>query len=142
MVFTATAPELQIVAALFEAGDPSRTGIITADNAVPLLSTAHLPGDVLGQIWAIADSDNNGFLTRKSASIVVRLIGWVQKGEPVSEDLLNRGACVRRHRLFICERLGPVQWDHYRPSTDSSWLSLLALNHPVQHLSPRLLCPL
>lgn len=92
MPFNPTGPELQLVNALFTAGDPQKLGIINGENAVGILGRANLPANVLGEIWAIADSDNNGFLTRKGAAIVIRLVGWAQKGEPVTEDLLNKGA--------------------------------------------------
>ncbi|KAG8901328.1 hypothetical protein FRB99_005389 [Tulasnella sp. 403] len=90
MSFVPTEAEQQLVNALFSAGDPQKLGIISGDNAVKILAGAKLPANVLGEVWAIADSENNGFLTRKGAATLVRLIGWAQKGESVNEDLLNR----------------------------------------------------
>lgn len=90
MPFAPTPPEQQLVTALFNIGDPQKLGIINGDSAVKLLSGAKVSPDVLGEIWAIADSDNNGFLTKKGAAVLVRLLGWAQKGEAVSEDLLNK----------------------------------------------------
>ncbi|KAG8901828.1 hypothetical protein FRC00_004226 [Tulasnella sp. 408] len=90
MPFAPTPPEQQLVTALFNIGDPQKLGIINGDSAVKLLSGAKVPPQVLGEIWAIADSDNNGFLTKKGAAVLIRLLGWAQKGETVSEDLLNK----------------------------------------------------
>ncbi|KAG9050477.1 hypothetical protein FS837_005282 [Tulasnella sp. UAMH 9824] len=90
MPFAPTPPEQQLVTALFNIGDPQKLGIINGDSAVKLLSGAKVPPLVLGEIWAIADSDNNGFLTKKGAAVLIRLLGWAQKGEAVSEDLLNK----------------------------------------------------
>ncbi|KAG8920578.1 hypothetical protein FRC01_000688 [Tulasnella sp. 417] len=90
MPFAPTPPEQQLVTALFTVGDPQKLGIINGESAVKLLSGAKVPPEVLGEIWAIADSDNNGFLTKKGAAVLIRLLGWAQKGEPVSEDLLNK----------------------------------------------------
>lgn len=92
MSFSPTLPEQQVVAAIFNSGDPNKLGIINGESAVKILTGAKLPPTTLGEIWAIADSDNNGFLTRKGVAAAVRLIGWAQKGEPVNEDLLNKGA--------------------------------------------------
>lgn len=94
MSFAPTPPEQQLIQALFNAADPQKVGIINGENAVKILGGAKLPPAVLGEIWAIADSDNNGFLTRKGAGIVLRLIGWAQKGEPVKEELLGKGEGV------------------------------------------------
>ncbi|KAG9016212.1 hypothetical protein FRB93_011686 [Tulasnella sp. JGI-2019a] len=90
MTFAPTVPEQNVVTAIFNKGDPDKLGIINGENAVKILTGAKLPPTLLGEIWAIADSDNNGFLTRKGVAVAVRLIGWAQKGESVSEDLLDK----------------------------------------------------
>ncbi|KAG8863743.1 hypothetical protein FRB96_007580 [Tulasnella sp. 330] len=90
MTFAPTVLEQNVVTAIFNKGDPDKLGIINAENAVKILTGAKLPPNILGEIWAIADNDNNGFLTRKGVAVAVRLIGWAQKGEPVSEDLLDK----------------------------------------------------
>jgi len=71
-------------------GDTKKLGVIQGDSAVQLLSGADLPPAVLGTIWQIADDENNGFLTRKGLGITLRLIGWAQRGENVTVDLLNK----------------------------------------------------
>lgn len=78
---------------LFNAADTQKLGIITGDAAVPVLAGSSLPPEKLGEIWAIADHDNNGFLTKKGVAATVRLIAWAQVGEPVTEDLLSKCAC-------------------------------------------------
>lgn len=90
--FAPTAQELTYVTKLFETADPQKLGIITGDAAVPVLAGSSLPPDKLGEIWAIADHDNNGFLTKKGVAAAVRLIAWAQNGEPVSETLLAKCA--------------------------------------------------
>ncbi|KAG9019677.1 hypothetical protein FRB90_011486 [Tulasnella sp. 427] len=90
MPFAPTPPEQQLVTALFNVGDPQKVGIISGESAVKLLSGAKVSPQVLGEIWAIADSDNNGFLTKKGVAVLIRLLGWAQKGETVNEDLLNK----------------------------------------------------
>lgn len=93
--FAPTQAELALVNALFASADPSKLGIITGDAAVKAFSGAKLQPTALGEIWAIADSDNNGFLTRKSVAMAVRLIGHVQNGQQVKESLLDTRAYFR-----------------------------------------------
>ncbi|KAN0062871.1 hypothetical protein ACQY0O_004692 [Thecaphora frezii] len=82
--------ERSAFAHLFNLADPERTGIVTGDAAVTFFAKSNLPPAVLGQIWAIADSANNGFLTPPSFSLALRLIGHAQRGEPVTEALSKR----------------------------------------------------
>lgn len=94
--FTATPAELALVNQIFAQADTQKIGILTGDVAVRVFGGAKLAPTVLGEIWSIADEDNNGFLTRKGVAIAVRLMGWAQKGEKVSQALLNKCAgCVR-----------------------------------------------
>lgn len=88
--FSPTAAELALVNSVFALADPQKLGIITGDKAVETFSGASLPPAVLGEIWAISDKENNGFLTRKGVAVAVRLIGYAQKGEKVNESLLDR----------------------------------------------------
>jgi epidermal growth factor receptor substrate 15 len=55
-----------------------------------VFSATKLPATTLGEIWAIADKDHNGFLTRKDAAIALRLIGHAQNGETITEELVNK----------------------------------------------------
>lgn len=75
---------------LFNLADPERTGIVTGDAAVSFFAKSKLPPAVLGQIWAMADSANNGFLTPPSFSIALRLISHAQRGEPITDASIKR----------------------------------------------------
>ncbi|KZT44182.1 hypothetical protein SISSUDRAFT_340601 [Sistotremastrum suecicum HHB10207 ss-3] len=90
MSFSPSPQELALVSQLFAHADPQKLGILTGDAAVKAFQGANLSPVILGEVWALADSENNGFLTRKTAAIAVRLIGWAQKGETVSEALINK----------------------------------------------------
>ncbi|KAG0706382.1 hypothetical protein DFH29DRAFT_872396 [Suillus ampliporus] len=70
--------------------DSQKIGILTGDVAVKVFQGAKLPPTVLGEIWSIADDDNNGFLTKKGVSIAVRLMGHAQKGHKVDKSLVNK----------------------------------------------------
>ena len=93
--FAPTQAELAIVNALFASADPNKLGIITGDAAVKTFAGANLQPTVLGEIWAIADSDNNGFLTRKGVAVAIRLIGYAQKGQAIKESLLDSRVSFR-----------------------------------------------
>ena len=82
--------ERSAFAHLFNLADPERTGIVTGDAAVSFFAKSKLPPTVLGQIWAMADSANNGFLTPPSFSIALRLISHAQRGEVITEASIKR----------------------------------------------------
>ncbi|TDL27224.1 hypothetical protein BD410DRAFT_739994 [Rickenella mellea] len=90
--FTPTTAELALVSQVFAAADTQKLGIITGDAAVKIFAGAKLSPTVLGEVWAIADKENNGFLTRKGVAIALRLIGHAQNGQPVRESFLDKPA--------------------------------------------------
>jgi epidermal growth factor receptor substrate 15 len=101
--FSPTPGETALTSQIFTLADPQNLGIVTGDAAVKVLSGANLSHAVLGEVWGIADKDNNGFLTRKGVAIALRLIGHAQKGEPVAESLLDkRQSQCQGLELFSC----------------------------------------
>jgi epidermal growth factor receptor substrate 15 len=88
--FNPTPSEIALTSQIFTLADPQNVGIVTGDIAVKILTGASLSHAVLGEIWGIADKDNNGFLTKKGVAIALRLIGYAQKGESVTEALLDK----------------------------------------------------
>lgn len=88
--FVPSHAEIALTNKIFEKCDPQKRGKITGDAAVGIFNGTKLSAVVLGEVWAIADKDNNGFLTRKGVSIALRLLGHAQRGEPVSEAVLSK----------------------------------------------------
>ncbi|KAG2366795.1 hypothetical protein BDR07DRAFT_1449158 [Suillus spraguei] len=88
--FAPTPAELALVNQIFAQADTQKIGILTGDVAVKVFQGAKLAPTVLGEIWNIADDDNNGFLTKKGVSIAVRLMGHAQKGQKVDKSLINK----------------------------------------------------
>ncbi|KAG6879045.1 hypothetical protein C0992_005670 [Termitomyces sp. T32_za158] len=86
--FSPTHTELALVSQIFNKVDTQKLGILTGDVAVNVFGGAKLPPTVLGEIWSIADEDNNGWLPRKGVAVALRLIGWAQKGETITPDLV------------------------------------------------------
>ncbi|KAG6874326.1 hypothetical protein C0995_001551 [Termitomyces sp. Mi166 len=86
--FSPTPAELALVSQIFNKSDTQKLGILTGDVAVKVFGGAKLSPTVLGEIWSIADEDNNGWLPRKGVAIALRLMGWAQKGETITPDLI------------------------------------------------------
>ncbi|EPQ58260.1 hypothetical protein GLOTRDRAFT_57058 [Gloeophyllum trabeum ATCC 11539] len=88
--FTPSPAELALVQKIFAHPDAQKLGALTGEIAVNIFSGSKLPPAVLGEIWSLADRENNGWLSKKGAAIAVRLMGWAQKGETVREDLIYK----------------------------------------------------
>lgn len=103
--FTPSPAELALVTQIFLKADPQKVGILTGDAALKVFSGARLQTTVLGEIWSIADEDNNGWLPKKGVAIAVRLMGWAQKGEKVTQALVNKRESVF---LALCISLSQI----------------------------------
>ena len=88
--FAPTPAETTLVHQIFLQADPQKLGVVTGEAAVKVFDRANLSPAVLADIWAIADDENNGWLSRKGVAKAVRLIGHCQAGRPLSEDLLKQ----------------------------------------------------
>lgn len=84
-----TPAERTAFAHLWSLADPSQSGVFSGDQAVSFFAGSHLSPAVLGQIWAISDSDNVGFLSPSSFGTALRLISHAQQGHPVSPALAS-----------------------------------------------------
>ena len=89
-VFSPTQAELLIVSQIFVQADPQKTGVLTGDVAVRVFGGANLPPTTLGTIWNISDEEDKGWLPKRGVAIAVRLIGWAQKGEKITRDLMKK----------------------------------------------------
>lgn len=99
--FSPTPAELSIVNQIFTQADPQKLGVLTGEVAVKVFGGAKLPPTTLGEIWNISDEDNKGWLPKKGVAIAVRLIGWAQKGEKVTQALTNK----RKTHVSHCSEL-------------------------------------
>ncbi|KAG8779755.1 hypothetical protein FRC12_023852 [Ceratobasidium sp. 428] len=90
MSFSATAQEQQVIKAVLAKADTQDLGVVTGDEAVKVFAGSGLPPTTLGEIWQLADTDNNGFLTEVGLGIALRLIGWAQAGEKPKKELFSR----------------------------------------------------
>lgn len=69
-------------------------GVLPGDASIAFLLTSKLPQRTLGEIWALCDPNNTGYLTRDGWWKACRLIGWAQKGETVREELVNKASAL------------------------------------------------
>lgn len=90
--FTATPAELGLVNQIFAQADKQKLGILNGDVAVKVFGGAKLPGPVLGEIWNIADEENNGWLSKMGTAKALRLIGHAQAGSKVTPALLAKAS--------------------------------------------------
>ncbi|ODV95008.1 hypothetical protein PACTADRAFT_50839 [Pachysolen tannophilus NRRL Y-2460] len=73
-----TQEEQKIYGQLFKSLDPEGLGIVTGEAARSTFEKSGLSPAVLGEIWQVADTENNGFLSQFGFSVAMRLIGQVQ----------------------------------------------------------------
>ncbi|KAI6164280.1 hypothetical protein EDD17DRAFT_1885190 [Pisolithus thermaeus] len=88
--FSPTPAELALVNQIFAQADKQKIGILTGDVAVKVFGGSKLPSTVLGEIWNLADEEDNGYLTKKGVAIALRLIGHAQKGDKVDKSLFSK----------------------------------------------------
>lgn len=100
--FTPSPAEVHLVNQIFAQADTQKLGVITGDAAVKIFSGSKLSPTVLADIWNLADEDNNGVLTRKGVAVAVRLLGHAQRGEQITEALVNKRECPFRVRHVGC----------------------------------------
>ncbi|KAJ9113631.1 hypothetical protein QFC22_005939 [Naganishia vaughanmartiniae] len=81
---------------LFDVVDKEKLGVLPGDASITFLLTSGLPQRTLGEIWALCDPNNTGYLTRDGWWKACRLIGWAQKGEPIKAELTSRSGAFPR----------------------------------------------
>lgn len=114
-----TPAERPAYAHLFALADPQNTGMVQGASAVSFFALSNLPSPVLGTIWALADSDNNGFLGPAQFSAALRLIGHAQGGAVVTEELLSKPGPLPRFKGIVIPGQQP-QGSTLTPQTTGS----------------------
>ncbi|KAJ2925254.1 hypothetical protein H1R20_g11822, partial [Candolleomyces eurysporus] len=88
-MFTATPEELDLVADILLFTNTKDSRILPTDSAIDVFKRSGLSREELREIWRLADKDRNGMLTSKELAVALRLIGWVQVGEPLAPHLIE-----------------------------------------------------
>ncbi|KAF9532422.1 hypothetical protein CPB83DRAFT_807813 [Crepidotus variabilis] len=71
----------------FDTLDTQKRGYIEGDIAVPFMLKSQLPGEVLAQVWDLADIHNDGRLTREGFAIAMHLIQRKLVGQEIPASL-------------------------------------------------------
>ncbi|KAF7960158.1 hypothetical protein EAE96_001757 [Botrytis aclada] len=82
--------EKRVFGQLFRQADTESIGVVTGEVAVKFFEKTRLEPRILGEIWQIADRENQGFLTPAGFGIVLRLIGHYQAGRDPTPELALR----------------------------------------------------
>lgn len=86
--FEPTPSETALVDRIFAVGDPQNTGFMSPDVAHSILIGSGLPADTLQEIWDIANVEENPKYGKYVIGIAVRLVGHVQNGRELSDELI------------------------------------------------------
>lgn len=84
-----TEKEKVVFGQLFRQADSEYTQVVTGEVASKLFIKSGISPALLGNIWQLADPENNGFLDQKGFSVALRLIGHVQNGQNLSASLID-----------------------------------------------------
>ncbi|KAJ7233123.1 hypothetical protein B0H12DRAFT_1144175 [Mycena haematopus] len=67
----------------FDALDPLKSGFIHDNISLPFLLESKLPPEEVARIWALADQNNDGKLTREGFAVALFLIDERRRGNPI-----------------------------------------------------------
>ena len=99
--FSPSVKELELATRLLET-NIWQSDILSIDSAIGIFNQS-VTLKQLRDIWTIADKKGSGSLSKNELAVVVRLVGWVQSGEPLREGLLATG--MYHIPLMILRRL-------------------------------------
>jgi len=89
--FFASDEELQLSSRLLEMNNWHNADTLSVDAAIGIFKQSGLTFKQLRDIWTIADKKGKGSLLKHELAVVIRLMGWIQAGQPLHEDLLASG---------------------------------------------------
>ncbi|CAG8514655.1 13869_t:CDS:2, partial [Dentiscutata heterogama] len=93
--------ELYIYHQLFEKVDVDKKGVIEGQNAVNFFNKTGLPKTTLREIWALADNNNKGYLTREEFIIAIKLVVKAQNVQDLNLANINTGCLPRLDRDHV-----------------------------------------
>lgn len=89
-----TDEETRLVRSILDKFDNDSLCIFTGDAARAFTQYAGVSEEILGEIWAISDTQCKGFLTRDELGLFVRLLGYAQV-----DHNFRRPACRQKGTL-------------------------------------------
>lgn len=100
--FFATDEETSLVSDILAFVGCESSGILDSEAGVGVFMRSGLSHTQLRDIWAIADEQSKGSLSKKEIAMAIRLMGWAQAGEKPSVTLLQKGVFVYGSTLPFC----------------------------------------
>jgi epidermal growth factor receptor substrate 15 len=100
--FSASDEELQLSSRLLETNNWHNADTLSVDAAIGIFKQSDLTFKQLRDIWTIADKKGSGSLSKHELAVVIRLMGWVQAGQPLHEDLLASGVLSSNYLYSLC----------------------------------------
>ncbi|THV05414.1 hypothetical protein K435DRAFT_105135 [Dendrothele bispora CBS 962.96] len=94
-----------------------KSDVLEPDAAVEILRDCGLSHEVLAEVWNMADEGPKGYLLARDVALALRLIGWAQAGEKITENLVGRSGPLAAIRGFSPET---SKSDTYPPLSPSS----------------------
>jgi len=85
--FAATEEEEALATQVLILKNCHTTGILNADAAIDIFKRSGLSFDILRDIWTVSDMNRS---SKEELTVALRLMGWVQAGEALSEGLLQK----------------------------------------------------
>ncbi|XP_042477144.1 EH domain-containing protein 1-like [Macadamia integrifolia] len=79
----------------FNFADTDADGRITGNDATKFFAMANLSRPALKQVWAIADSERQGFLDFNDFVVAMQLIALAQAGHEITQDILSKEGKLR-----------------------------------------------
>ena len=138
--FFASDTELQLSTRLLELNNWHKTDTLSVDAAIGIFKQSGLTFKQLRDIWTIADKKGSGNLSKHELAMVIRLMGWVQAGEPLHEDLLASGALLFDYVYFLCKLkhflAGPMPFIKGITDSISGSSSTPAINAQIPPINP------
>ena len=99
--FSATDEELQLSSRLLETNNWHNADRLSVDAAISIFKQSGLTFKQLRDIWTIADKEGSGSLSKHELAVAIRLMGWVQAGQPLHEDLLASGVLSSDYVVYF-----------------------------------------
>ncbi|KJA22492.1 hypothetical protein HYPSUDRAFT_649710 [Hypholoma sublateritium FD-334 SS-4] len=82
--------EVRVANRIMDMVDNGKASTLSLDSAIAILTQRGLSLSQLHNIWPLADRGSKGHLTNGELIVAIRLIGWVQAGHEVSQELMDR----------------------------------------------------
>lgn len=89
-VMTPSDDERALIRRILAHTNSLEAGYLVTDTAIDVFNRSGLSRPQLREVWKLADADANGRIAQDELAVAIRLMGWMQSGQPFSEGLLEK----------------------------------------------------